>query len=201
MDEEGELHQYAIYEQHKGPKVIKLDNPKGKNVDLNYTPPTSLTVHLSKIDMPELKPRANTQSPDKNILREWEKKERERKKEKGGGKEKGKEREKPIKKDKRKEDDKKQKESPPPPLGKLAKPSASSSKPPSPGYQFPPPIPNHSRPTSNVWELYPAQFHPSLYQQQQQPGVLNTGAPPTTPPPLGSVVSNLIGRLDRFAKR
>lgn len=196
LDEEGELHQYAIYEQQKGPKIIKLDNPKGKNVDLNYTPPTSLTVHLSKIDMPELKPRANAQPPDKNIVREWEK---EKEKEKERKKEKGKEKEKPTRKDKRKEDDKKQKESSPP--GKLAKPPASSSKPPSPGHQFPPPIPHQSRPTSSVWELYPAQFHPPLYQQQPQSGTLNAAAPPTIPPPLGSVVSNLIGRLDRFTKR
>ena len=90
--DEGELYQYVIYEQAKpkGPKVIKLDNPKGKNAEMeNYTPPTSLTVHLSKIDMPELKPRATGHvTPDK----------------KGKNKEKGKEKEKekPAKKDKRK---------------------------------------------------------------------------------------------------
>ena len=64
MDEEGELHQYVIYEQEKrkGPKVIKLDDPKGRNADMEkYSPPTSLTVHLSKIDMPELKPRTVSQ--------------------------------------------------------------------------------------------------------------------------------------------
>src|SRR5882762_7671765 len=51
MDEEGELYQYVIYEQAKpkGPKVIKLDDPKGKNSEMeHYTPPTSLTVHISK---------------------------------------------------------------------------------------------------------------------------------------------------------
>ena len=103
MDEEGELHQYVIYEQAKpkGPKIIKLDNPKDKNAEMeSYTPPTSITVHLSKIDMPELKPRAVSQPPDKNIMKEWDKK----------GK--GKEKEKSAKKDKRREDEKKQKQSP-----------------------------------------------------------------------------------------
>lgn len=155
MDEEGELHQYVIYEQEKpkGPKVIKLDDPKGKNAEMeNYTPPTSLTVHLSKIDMPELKPRATGNvPPDKNTNK------------KGKGKEK--EKEKPGKKD-----DKKSKRSPSP---------RSSSKPPSPGLTNPPPIPLHSRP-------------------QQQSGALNSVTPP---PQLGSVVSNLMGRLDRFTKR
>lgn len=101
MDEEGELHQYVIYEQTKpkGPKVIKLDNPKGKNSEMgNYTPPTSITVHLSKIDMPELKPRS---TPDKTITKGSDKKAKDKEKEK--------EKEKPTKKDKRKEDDKKPK--------------------------------------------------------------------------------------------
>ena len=105
MDEEGELHQYVIYEQvkPKGPKVIRLDDPKGKNAEMGgYTPPTSLTVHLSKIDMPELKPRA---APDKNVTKESDKKG------KGKEKEKEKEKEKLAKKDKRKEDDKKPKKS------------------------------------------------------------------------------------------
>jgi hypothetical protein len=123
MDEEGELHQYVIYEQAKpkGPKIIKLDNPKGKNSEMEkYTPPTSITVHLSKIDMPELKPRTTGQSPDKNLM-----------------KEKGK----------------------PTPPNRWAQP---------------------------------------LHQQS---GALNTATPPPPPPQLGSVVSGLMGRLDRFAKR
>ena len=50
-----ELQQYVIYDaQPRGPHRIKLDDPPA-NV---YTPPTSLTVHLSKIPMPELSPRA-----------------------------------------------------------------------------------------------------------------------------------------------
>ena len=168
MDEEGELHQYVIYEQAKpkGPKIIKLDDPKGKNAEMeNYTPPTSLTVHLSKIDMPELKPRS--QPPDKNIT-------------KGKGKEKEKEKEKPTKRGKRKEDAKKHSPSPPP--SKLTKPSGSSSKPPSPG----PP---------SMWAQYPSHYN------HQQSGALNTATPPPPPPQLSSVVSNLMGRLDRFTKR
>ena len=63
--EEEELHQYVIYDTEKstprkGPKRINLDDPdpkKGKDKD-KYAPPTSLTVHLSKIDMPELRPKS-----------------------------------------------------------------------------------------------------------------------------------------------
>ena len=49
LDEEGKLHQYVIYKQkQKGLKITKLDDPKGKNTDIeNYTPSTSITVHLS----------------------------------------------------------------------------------------------------------------------------------------------------------
>jgi len=162
MDEEGELYQYVIYEQAKpkGPKIIKLDDPKGRNAEMeSYTPPTSLTVHLSKIDMPELKPRATgNASPDK----------------KGKGKEKEKkekEKEKPAKKDKRKEGDKKPKPSPSPP----------------------PPIPHHSRPPANTWAQYPSQL-------DQESGALNSATPPQPPQPT-SMVSNLKGRFDLFAKR
>lgn len=52
---EEELHQYVLYDtERKGPKRINLDDTdKSKN---KYTPPESLTVHLSKIAMPELQP-------------------------------------------------------------------------------------------------------------------------------------------------
>ncbi|CDO68167.1 hypothetical protein BN946_scf184938.g19 [Trametes cinnabarina] len=67
--EEEELYQYVIYDnrqtspQRKGPRRINLDDPEskspGKGKDqAKYAPPTNLTVHLSKIDMPELQPRA-----------------------------------------------------------------------------------------------------------------------------------------------
>ncbi|TBU30078.1 hypothetical protein BD309DRAFT_990453 [Dichomitus squalens] len=63
--EEEELHQYVIYEteKRKGPRRINLNDPdpkKGKIPDADkYAPPTSLTIHLSKIDMPELQPKPN----------------------------------------------------------------------------------------------------------------------------------------------
>jgi hypothetical protein len=49
-----ELNQYVVYDaQPRAPQRIKLDDPPANT----YTPPTSLTVHLSKIPMPELCPR------------------------------------------------------------------------------------------------------------------------------------------------
>ncbi|KAH8986878.1 hypothetical protein EDB92DRAFT_1948914 [Lactarius akahatsu] len=49
-----ELHQYVIYDaEPRAPRRIMLDDPPANT----YTPPTSLTVHLSKIPMPELSPR------------------------------------------------------------------------------------------------------------------------------------------------
>jgi hypothetical protein len=200
LDEEGELHQYVVYEKtkSKGPKVIKLDDPKGKNADIEkYTPPTSLTVHLSKIDMPELKPRANSQPPDKNIMKEWERKAKEREREGGKGNEKSKEKEKGKEKGKEKEKE-----------GEKGKGKEKATKkggrveddiPPGTSYPIPPAIPQHSRPTSNMWVQNPSQYNQPLYQQP--PGALNTGEPPQPPPQLSSVVSNLIGRLDWLARR
>ncbi|KAI6046076.1 hypothetical protein EDC04DRAFT_1870881 [Pisolithus marmoratus] len=57
-----ELHQYVLYDTQqgtpqKGPRVIKLDDEPAKSRVKDYTPPSSLIVHLSKIDMPELRPR------------------------------------------------------------------------------------------------------------------------------------------------
>jgi len=52
-----ELHQYVKWEdlEHKGPKVIKLDDPEEKK---EYKPPQTIIIHLSKIPMPELQPKA-----------------------------------------------------------------------------------------------------------------------------------------------
>lgn len=67
LAENQELHQYVLYDTGpiapaKGPRRINLnddtDNDKSK-IDPKYVPPTSLTVHLSKIPMPELQPRPN----------------------------------------------------------------------------------------------------------------------------------------------
>ena len=61
--EDEDLHQYVLYdtqESKKGPRRINLDDdPKDK-----YAPPKNLTVHLSKISMPELQPKGH--GKDKN---------------------------------------------------------------------------------------------------------------------------------------
>ncbi|KAM6496979.1 hypothetical protein JOM56_007452 [Amanita muscaria] len=65
--EESEMHQYVLYdvEKPKGPKRINLDDfDHNKNRD-KYKPPSNLTIHLSKIDMPELQPKP--QQGDKNF--------------------------------------------------------------------------------------------------------------------------------------
>jgi hypothetical protein len=60
---EDELHQYVLYDTQvpKGPKRINLDD-KEKSKD-KYAPPESLTVHLSKIPMPELQPQVKNGPP------------------------------------------------------------------------------------------------------------------------------------------
>ncbi|KAG8748407.1 hypothetical protein FRC10_005954 [Ceratobasidium sp. 414] len=68
---EEELHQYLRYEDEKqqapkGPKVIKLDespSKEGSSSMKSYTPPKTLTIHLSKIPMPELMPLAPPPKP------------------------------------------------------------------------------------------------------------------------------------------
>lgn len=64
LDEDQELHQYVVYdtEKPKGPRRINLNDP-ALAPHLAYAPPTSLSVHLSKIDMPELKPKADATPP------------------------------------------------------------------------------------------------------------------------------------------
>lgn len=62
VSDEQELHQYVLYDTaaaKKGPKRINLDGDNSKN-KTNYAPPTSLTIHLSKIPMPELQPKASS---------------------------------------------------------------------------------------------------------------------------------------------
>lgn len=58
IEETDPLFQYVVYDtpQRKGPKRINLDDAPKKTP---YAPPTSLTIHLSKIDMPELRPRVD----------------------------------------------------------------------------------------------------------------------------------------------
>ena len=65
LDEEQELFQYVLYdtEKVKGPRRINLDDPAPGSTLKSYAPPTSLKVHLSKIDIPELKPKTDSVSP------------------------------------------------------------------------------------------------------------------------------------------
>ncbi|KAG8215004.1 hypothetical protein J3R82DRAFT_8410 [Butyriboletus roseoflavus] len=82
-----DLHQYVLHDAKdgvtppKGPRIINLDDHDGKG---KYTPPTSLTVHLSKIDIPELRPRGTPLDRQQNVTRHdqesGKKKEKERKK-------------------------------------------------------------------------------------------------------------------------
>lgn len=57
-----DLYQYVLYDAvqmpRKGPKMINLDDNKDKAKGKDYTPPSNIVVHLSKIDMPELRPRS-----------------------------------------------------------------------------------------------------------------------------------------------
>jgi len=70
---ESELHQYVLYdtaEKQKGAKRIVLDDSSATKS--KYTPPNNLVVHLSKIEMPELQPKAN--ASDKSSKKRDEKK-------------------------------------------------------------------------------------------------------------------------------
>lgn len=73
LADEEELHQYVLYdtqEEKKGPRRINLDDePKNK-----YTPPKNLTVHLSKISMPELQPKGHTKTNSKDSRKKEDKK-------------------------------------------------------------------------------------------------------------------------------
>ena len=81
--DEEELHQYVTYDNASNsarseprPRRIKLDDPSpvrgASQGPKEYTAPNSLMVHLSKIDMPELRPKAEV---DEDLARKkaWEK--------------------------------------------------------------------------------------------------------------------------------
>lgn len=88
--EEAELNQYVVYDAapaSKGPRRINLDDDKGKGKE-KYEPPSRLTVHLSKIPMPELQPKPTIAE-----------RERDKAKHKGKGRQTEKERESEAKKD------------------------------------------------------------------------------------------------------
>ncbi|RPD58862.1 hypothetical protein L226DRAFT_471178 [Lentinus tigrinus ALCF2SS1-7] len=185
--EEEELYQYVIYDTdkttpRKGPKRINLNDPdpkKGKDKG-KYAPPTSLTVHLSKIDMPELRPKStltgsrrpsetgsgraasSERSPPPVPAPEISDKERRRiEKERQKAE---REREREAKKNKKTKG--KESASPPPPSGtppphRLAKPSSSS------------PFSSYHTPSF--------QTHP--YQPSPSPSQLNNPMVYTAPPP------------------
>jgi hypothetical protein len=52
---------YDTLEGKKGPRRINLDD----DVKNKYAPPKNLTVHLSKIAMPELQPKSHTNEKGK----------------------------------------------------------------------------------------------------------------------------------------
>lgn len=73
LSDEEELHQYVLYdtqEGRKGPRRINLDDDM-KN---KYAPPKNLTVHLSKISMPELQPKPHTNEKHKEVKKKEDKK-------------------------------------------------------------------------------------------------------------------------------
>ncbi|KAG2121883.1 hypothetical protein DEU56DRAFT_91134 [Suillus clintonianus] len=55
-----DIYQYVLHDAIplKGPKTINLDDKKDKAKVKDYTPPSNIVVHLSKVDMPELRPRS-----------------------------------------------------------------------------------------------------------------------------------------------
>jgi len=73
LSDEEEVHQYVLYDTldgKKGPRRINLDDGM-KN---KYAPPKNLTVHLSKIPMPELQPRLHPNEKAKEGKRKEDKK-------------------------------------------------------------------------------------------------------------------------------
>ncbi|KAI0351868.1 hypothetical protein OH77DRAFT_1438977 [Trametes cingulata] len=197
--EDEELHQYVIYDTHqgspksKGPKRINLDDPdpKSKGKDkAKYAPPTSLTVHLSKIDMPELQPKVspgNMRRPSGSgpavgagsapapvpemSDKERRKAEKESKKAEKESKKGGKDGKKSGKKDKD--------AAPTPAHGKLTKPASGPS---SPGAPPLPDRPPHAPPNSFLgYHVPPHQTHP--YQPSPSPSQLNNPMIYTAPPP------------------
>lgn len=76
LSDDDELHQYVVHDAtpNKGPRRINLDD-KAKD---KYAPPESITIHLSKIPMPELQPKAI--SPEATV-KESKSEEKARKKE------------------------------------------------------------------------------------------------------------------------
>ncbi|KAL7280938.1 hypothetical protein ACG7TL_005887 [Trametes sanguinea] len=205
--EDEELYQYVIYDsrqaspQRKGPRRINLDDPepkspKGKD-QARYAPPTSLTVHLSKIDMPELQPKATptamrkasgsgagSTSPTVSRGGVPEISDKDKRRAEKESKKADKESKKSAKESKKGGKEKEPARDPvvvQQPSGKLNKPSTSA-----------PSLPDRSsRPLSTYWgnHVPPHQTHP--HQPSPSPSQLNNpmiyAAPPPPPPPRSAI--------------
>lgn len=204
--EEEELHQYAVYEQEKpkGPKRINLNDPSRASMPLgsNYSPPTSLAIHLSKIDMPELRPRQAASSPPDHPG--------EARKDKG--KKKGKDRS----NDKGEGKDRVQPAVTPPTLNKLTKPSPNAFAPAnthsydSRHSSNPPPLPVPSATQLANPTVYGAWTRPNHSRVSSGPSssLIPGYVPPSNgqPPPFpqsepGTRPLSMAGLLDLFTRR
>ncbi|KAH7926400.1 hypothetical protein BV22DRAFT_1032896 [Leucogyrophana mollusca] len=177
LSNDKDLHQYVVYDNtkpptQKGPKVINLDDDKskGKGKDEGkYAPPNSLVVHLSKIDMPEFRPRPAAGSSSRQLQndvgkdgerREGRKERKEREKQEKEKREKDREREKKAKA-------KSPTANSSSPAGKTAKVTKASPVP-----------PNHSRSHVRSHQIHPSQPSPSP-SQLNNPAIY--AAPPLPP--------------------
>ena len=146
----------------KGPRIIKLDDDDGKAKNKDYAPPKSLTVHLSKIDMPELRPRGTPFDRQQTMRRDHDsgKKKDKRGKAKDNGKDKdGRTKTLPLR----------QGTAPPHPVLHTHRshyfqptPSALSPSGPGPSYRQPPPLPSRPHVTVNA----PQQRPPGTLRRQ-----------------------------------
>lgn len=69
ISEDETLHQYVLYDTDKPKRIVLDGEDKLKN---KYAPPKSLTVHLSKIDMPELRPESGKSKDRSSKLKKKE---------------------------------------------------------------------------------------------------------------------------------
>jgi hypothetical protein len=159
-----DIHQYVSYDQDgkKGPRVIKLDDDtegSGRHRK-EYQPPMSLSVHLSKIPMPELAPRPTVMPmtfPDQPVIPD------ELGILKADKKGKGKEKEKKFK-----DKDKKKARTPSPPRSKLQRPTA----------------PHAPHSTGTLKHLPPHSYQTHPYQPSPTPSQLNNPYIYASPPPI-----------------
>ncbi|KAH9889038.1 hypothetical protein C8Q73DRAFT_794025 [Cubamyces lactineus] len=192
VSEDEELFQYVIYDtrqgspQRKGPRRINLNDPdpKGKGKEQNkYAPPTSLTIHLSKIDMPELQPRVTSGSRRRSsgsaleILPEMPEKprgkaEKDSKRAAGDSK-------KASAKERKEEKKQSKKSSVPGPIQSSSSRFTQSTNAPAP--QLPP----RQRPSSSYFHVPAHQIHP--HQPSPSPSQLNNPMIYAAPPPAANV--------------